>query len=145
MVPGLDAERIVKHLQDISFTLRVLETLRQIPYDAFAEEPRTYWAVEKGLERCIQNVLDVSAHVLAALGGPVPDDYGSLLVELGRQHILPAEFALRVSPMAGFRNILVHEYLEVDLREVYDALQNRLDDFRTFADYIVRFLEANAS
>lgn len=136
MVPGLDAERIVKHLQDISFTLRVLETLRQIPYDAFAEEPRTYWAVEK---------VDVSAHVLAALGGPVPDDYGSLLVELGRQHILPAEFALRVSPMAGFRNILVHEYLEVDLREVYDALQNRLDDFRTFADYIVRFLEANAS
>jgi len=144
MVPGLDAERIVRHLQDVSSTLRVLETLQHIPYEVFAADPKTYWAVEKGLERCIQNVLDVSAHVLASLGGPVPDDYGSLLVELGKRHILPQEFALRVSPMAGFRNILVHEYLEVDLCEVYDALQNRLDDFREFADYIVRFLEANS-
>ena len=144
MVPGLDAERIVRHLQDVSSTLRVLETLRGIPYESFAEDPRTCWAVEKGLERCIQNVLDTSAHILASLGGPVPDDYTSLLIELGKRHIVPIEFAQRVSPMAGFRNILVHEYLEVDLREVYDALQNRLDDFRAFASYITRFLEVNA-
>lgn len=143
MVPGLDSERVVRHLQDVSSTLRVLETLQQIPYEAFAADPRTYWAVEKGLERCIQNVLDISAHVLASLGGPVPDDYGRLLVELGKRRIVPEEFARRVAPMAGFRNILVHEYLEIDLHEVYDALQNRLDDFRAFADYVMRFLEAN--
>ena len=144
MVPGLDQERIVRHLQGISSTLQVLETLRQVPYEEFTADPRTCWAVEKGLERCIQNVLDLSAHILASLGASVPDDYGSLLLELGKRRVLPEEFARRISPMAGFRNILIHEYLDVDLREVYDSLQNRLDDFRDFAEYVMRFLEANA-
>jgi uncharacterized protein YutE (UPF0331/DUF86 family) len=30
----------------------------------------------------------------------------------------------------GFRNVLVHDYLEVDLTIVYDVLQNHLDDLR---------------
>lgn len=124
-------------------SLRILETFRSTPYDSFAADPRTHWAVEKGLERCIQNLLDISAHILAATGGPVPDDYASLLLELGKKQILPLEFAVRISPMAGFRNILVHRYLDVNLREVHAALENRLDDFRVFAGYMLRFLEAN--
>lgn len=143
MVPGLDKERVMKHLDDLSSSLRVLESLKPLSYQQFSEDPRVYWAVEKGLERCIQNVLAASAHIVAALGGPVPEDYGSLLLELGRRRILPSEFAVRIAPMAGFRNILIHEYLEVDLREVYVALQNRLDDFRTFAGHVLRFIEAN--
>jgi uncharacterized protein YutE (UPF0331/DUF86 family) len=139
----LDADRVSKHFEDIAASLRVLETFKPIPFESFAADPKTHWAVEKGLERCIQDVLDVSAHILAAIGGPVPDEYASLLVELGKKGVLPQEFASRMAPMAGFRNILVHRYLDVDLREVYDALQNRLDDFRAFARYIVQFLEAN--
>jgi uncharacterized protein YutE (UPF0331/DUF86 family) len=34
--------------------------------------------------------------------------------------------------MAGFRNILVHEYLEIDRRRVYRALRTELRDFETF-------------
>jgi uncharacterized protein YutE (UPF0331/DUF86 family) len=143
VVPGLDADRIHKHLEDLAMSLRMLETFRSASYDSFAEDLRTQWAVEKGLERCIQNVLDVSAHILAAIGGPVPDDYASLLLELGKRRVLPSEFAARVSPMAGFRNILVHRYLDVDLREVYAVLENRLDDFRAFAHHVIGFLEVN--
>lgn len=143
MVPGLDKERVTKHLEHISSSLRVLESLKPMSFQQFSEDPRIYWAVEKGLERCIQNLLDASAHIVAALGGPVPDDYGSLLLELGRRRILPSEYAARIAPMAGFRNILIHEYLEVDLHEVHAALRDRLDDFRTFASYVLQFIEAN--
>ena len=143
MVPGLDTERISKHLEDISESLRILASFRPASFDLFASDPKTQWAVEKGLERCIQDVLDVCAHILAALGAPVPDDYASIIHELGRKHVLPPEFAMRIAPMAGFRNILVHRYLDVDLREVYSVLTNRLDDFRQFARYVVEFIDAN--
>jgi uncharacterized protein YutE (UPF0331/DUF86 family) len=143
MVPGLDMDRVSKHLEDISMSLRVLESLRATPFAEFAADPKIHWAVENGLQRCIQNVLDASAHVLAAIGGPVPDDYASILFELGKRGTLPREFAARISPMADLRDNLVLGYLDVDLREVYDTLQNRLDDFRTFAQHLIRFLEAN--
>jgi len=34
--------------------------------------------------------------------------------------------------MAGFRNILVHEYLEIDRRRVYQVLREELQDFDRF-------------
>ena len=45
--------------------------------------------------------------------------------------------------MAGFRNLLVHEYMQIDLDRVYDLLQNHLGDFRTFVYCIGEFLKAN--
>ena len=47
----------------------------------------------------------------------------------------------KIRNMAKFRNRLVHLYWELDDRQLYDILQNRLDDFKKFLDYIARFLE----
>lgn len=142
--PGLDSGRIDKHLTDIAESLRILETFKAVGFEEFCRDTKTVWAAEKGLERCIQNVLAVAAHVLAAVGGPVPDDYPTIIRALGDKRILPPDFAARIAPMAGFRKSLVHRYLEVDLREVYSAVHTRLDDFRTFAGYITGFVKENA-
>jgi len=45
--------------------------------------------------------------------------------------------------MVGFRNILVHDYLEIETAQVYDILQKRLPDFDDYARAIVEFLEKN--
>ncbi|MDD5434603.1 MAG: DUF86 domain-containing protein [Nitrospira sp.] len=42
--------------------------------------------------------------------------------------------------MAGFRNILIHEYASVDISKVYDVLQNRLNDFKKYAGFIDNYL-----
>ena len=43
--------------------------------------------------------------------------------------------------MAGFRNLLVHEYLNIDPRRVYENWQEHLGDFVKFSEYIIRYLE----
>jgi uncharacterized protein YutE (UPF0331/DUF86 family) len=55
---------------------------------------------------------------------------------------MPAECAQRLSRLAGFRNVLVHEYAKVDPSEVYRNLREGLADFDQFAEYVRRFLEA---
>lgn len=47
------------------------------------------------------------------------------------------ELAQILKAMAGLRNILVHEYITVDLDQLYDML-NHLDDFSVFAESIGR-------
>ena len=42
--------------------------------------------------------------------------------------------------MIGFRNILVHDYLDVNREIVYDALQGRLDEVRELQAVFARFL-----
>jgi len=42
--------------------------------------------------------------------------------------------------MAGFRNILVHEYLEIDRRRVYEVLRKDLADFDRFINAVSKLL-----
>lgn len=42
--------------------------------------------------------------------------------------------------MIGFRNILVHDYLEVDRKIVHDVLQNKLNDLEELKKAFVVFL-----
>ena len=55
--------------------------------------------------------------------------------------MIPSEFSGRIKSMAGFRNILVHEYVGIDYGLLYDCLLYRLDELREFAKYISLFLE----
>jgi uncharacterized protein YutE (UPF0331/DUF86 family) len=59
---------------------------------------------------------------------------------LGKVGVLPRELAERLAPIVGFRNILVHEYLEIDWDEVLRHLQ-RLGDLYNFVDHVKRWLK----
>jgi uncharacterized protein YutE (UPF0331/DUF86 family) len=102
-----------------------LETLR-------ADLP-TQWAVLHGLQLCAQNVLDVATHVAAGRGRD-PADYASAIDALGELGVLEPSFATRLRGIAGFRNVLVHGYLAVDLAIVHRLLTTHLGDFERFAD-----------
>ena len=60
---------------------------------------------------------------------------------MGELGIVPEEFAQTIGGMAGVRNLLVHEYIEVEVEKIVSLLENRLDDFKHFAQYIVEFLQ----
>jgi len=60
---------------------------------------------------------------------------------MGDAGILPPDFAARIAPMGGFRNVLVHMYLVVDPRKVYDFVQHNLDDLEQYVVHVSRFLE----
>ena len=42
--------------------------------------------------------------------------------------------------MARFRNLLVHVYWKLDYRQVYEIVQNRLDDLRAFGSLMARLV-----
>jgi uncharacterized protein YutE (UPF0331/DUF86 family) len=58
---------------------------------------------------------------------------------MGELGVLPPDFADQIAPIAGFRNILIHEYLVVDWDEVYENLAN-LDALSRFAALIRAWL-----
>jgi uncharacterized protein YutE (UPF0331/DUF86 family) len=50
---------------------------------------------------------------------------------LAAQGVISRDTAKRLESLAGFRNVLVHDYATVDLRRVHAGL-GRLDDFEAF-------------
>ncbi|MCY3590666.1 MAG: DUF86 domain-containing protein [Acidobacteria bacterium] len=98
------------------------------------------WAVERGLLLCIQNALDVASHV-ASSEGHDPPTYADSIDSLVSSAVLPADFGERFRAVAGFRNIIVHGYLDLDLNRVAQFLGEDLNDFEVFAQHIERWLE----
>jgi uncharacterized protein YutE (UPF0331/DUF86 family) len=91
--------------------------------------------VERNLEVAAQCVLDIAHRLISLTGAQKPRDYYEAILRLGELGVLPTEFAAHLAPLAGFRNILVHEYLQVDWGEVYRNLQ-QMDDLSRFARYV---------
>src|SRR5438874_11058347 len=95
----------------------------------FIKDPLIYGNAERYLQLAIQCVLDISNHIVADLRLNLPTDNRELFEMLAAHKILPKTLSKKLTLMAGFRNILVHEYLEIDRRRVFSVLKNDLPDF----------------
>jgi len=104
-----------------------------------AEDPVLEGALCRYLQLSIECVLDIGELIIAGEGWPRPATNRDVLLLLGRKGVLPKAFAQRFSAAAGLRNILVHDYVEVDLRLIF-RLRRELVDFDAFARYIARYL-----
>ena len=89
--------------------------------------------VEHTLQLAIQACLDAASHVVSddRLGEPnTNQELFRLLAQAGR---LSQDLARSLSAVAGFRNVLVHGYAEVDSRVTRDVLDHHLDELLEFA------------
>ena len=119
----------------------LLKKIRGLANEAtFVKDPLIYGNAERYLQLAIQAVLDISNHIVSDMNLSLPADSKELFELLAKHKVLPARLAKRIAPMAGFRNILVHEYLEIDRHRVYRALKDDLGDFERFIKTVSRLL-----
>jgi len=71
------------------------------------------------------------------------DDYTEAVRSLASLEDFPAELVRELERLPGFRNVVIHEYVSLDLERVIEAL-DRLDVIEDFAE-IVRRLEVGES
>lgn len=133
MSPGkLDRAVVRRHLLALDEILSQLAAHAGRPLEALQASLDERWAVERGLQLCVQNVLDLATHLVASAGRDVPD-YTSAIEQLGQLGIIADELARALRPLAGSRNALVHGYLGVDLSVVHAVLNQHLERVREFA------------
>lgn len=106
----------------------------------FVKDPLIYGNAERYLQLAIQAILDISNHIVADRNLDLPANNKELFDLLAKQKVLSASLSKRLVLMAGFRNVLVHEYLEIDRHRVYRALKEDLGDFEKFIKAVSRLL-----
>jgi uncharacterized protein YutE (UPF0331/DUF86 family) len=102
---------------------------------------RSGWAIERGLQLAAEILFDVGNHILSAHYGVSPTDYEDILEQLGAHGVIGAALRERLRGLGGFRNVLVHGYLRVDLERVEEALRRAPSDFSAFARAVRGWME----
>jgi uncharacterized protein YutE (UPF0331/DUF86 family) len=126
----IDSDLVAKKLALIETCVQQLRTLARP--EAIRTDIREQRFVEHTLQIAIQSALDVASHIVSdeRLGEPETNrELFDLLVRAGR---LSETLASSLRDMAGFRNVLVHGYQDVDLGVVEDVLAHHLNDLLAF-------------
>lgn len=133
----VDEGRVVRLLRAIADrTERLAGASMTAPAD---RAPLWLDAVKYLFVTTIEGCIDVAQHIAAAEGFTAPDSNAAALRLLGTHGVIDPGLAEALARAVGFRNVLVHQYAEVDDDRVVDAL-GRLDDFRDFVSQVSAWL-----
>ena len=131
---------IVKaRIRKIEECVAELREIKKIPERTFPANRSVRAATERLLQVAIQSLLDIGNHLIAERGFREAESYVDIIDILGEEKVIPKAFAGRIRGMAGLRNILVHDYLEVDPKELRRHL-GRIGDFERFCRHVIAYL-----
>jgi uncharacterized protein YutE (UPF0331/DUF86 family) len=133
--------RILSQLQILDEALEAWQRYQQIPFPQFAQERDIQYMVCHAMLIALQASIDIATGIAVTKTPKRPDTYRETFQLLGRSSIIPEDLARELSKLAGFRNLLVHEYTGLDLTQVYRILQTRwqtLDTFRILIRDLIR-------
>lgn len=125
-----DLELIEKKLALIETCVQELRDLARP--ERLSNDVREARFVEHTLQIAIQAALDVASHIVSARRLGEPETNRALFDSLRRAGLIPEGLAETLYAMAGFRNVLVYGYQEVDLTIVRDILEHHLDDLLAY-------------
>ena len=135
------ADKIARKLAALMKCIEFLESNTNISIEDLKDDYTLRSAIERNFQLAIESCIDIGEIIIADEGLERPEDYRSVILILGKNRIISEDFAERFSYTAGFRNILVHMYEDVDIEILHSFLTQKLGDFRIFAKSIADWLE----
>jgi uncharacterized protein YutE (UPF0331/DUF86 family) len=125
-----DVDLIHKKLAVIETCVQELRSLARP--ERIGRDVREDRFVEHTIQIAVQAALDVASHVVSDERLGEPRTNRELFDLMERHGWLASALAEVLRRMAGFRNVLVHGYEDVDLAVVRDVLEHRLDDLLAY-------------
>ena len=128
----IDRELVSKKLAFIETCVRELRTLARV--EALGRDVKEERFVEHTLQLAIQAAMDVASHVVSDERLGEPRTNRDLFDSIGRAGLISPELGEVLGDMAGFRNLLVHGYGDIDLEIVRDVVENHMADLLAFVE-----------
>lgn len=124
-----NASVVIAKLKAIEDALQRLESYR----GSTAADLTSDFAMRSVVERLMQVIVDlafdVNGHLAVSLLGRAPHDGRSSFRDVVDAGVIPADLGAELAPAAGFRNVLVHQYVEIDIAVVAASIESALDLF----------------
>ncbi len=120
---------IRKKLVSMTTYLNDLLPYKDISFDEFTKK---HYEIERLLELLVMTASDIVFHLISAGGEPVPTSYKAAFLRAGETGIISEALSKNLALGAGLRNILIHEYEEIDYSLVHKSIPIAIRDFTAF-------------
>lgn len=128
-------------IRNIQEYLMELEQILPLPKAEIVLNIEKLRTLERNFQLIVDAMLDINIHLIRELELSSPDDLKSTFIILAERKILPLDFAEKIAPVVGLRNILVHGYEKVSRDLFVESFKKNKQDFNQYLHLINSFLE----
>ena len=139
MIDRRRVEHLVNYVQEM---LNRLQNQQGKGFEEFAEDFQAVDASLYELQTMLEAISDIAMHVVTGANLGSPNSRPEAIEMLAKNEIIPRELAEKISQAVRMRNVIVHHYPSVNLRTVYDVIQDDLGDIVDYCAEIVNYLDA---
>jgi uncharacterized protein YutE (UPF0331/DUF86 family) len=134
----IDKNVILDKASGIERHLKRIESKRGIALDEFLNDIDLQDILLFNLQVAIQNCIDMASHIISDDNLGIAGSTSEIFYLLQKNNYLKAELTGKVIAAVGLRNLLVHEYGNLDLKKVYKIIQDDINDLREFITSILK-------
>ena len=139
----VDKNLILRKLAELDTYVRQAGEYSSISEEEYENDWKVQRIVDRTLQLAIEVCVDVTNHVISDREFRVPTTYADTFRVMEENKIVDNELCEKLTDMCSFRNILIHEYADVDPSIVVSVLEKDLRDFDQFKSAILAFIQGS--
>lgn len=136
----VDRNRVLIKLEELERYLSELKSIFPADFEKY-QHVAVKRACERLLQLSIESTIDVCKKLLIGNRLGIPQDEMDLFDKLAKANVFSQDVLLMLKQMRNLRNILVHEYTEIDDKKVFEIIEYRLNDFVQFKQQVLNYIK----
>lgn len=127
---------IESKISSIQKYLQILKEFQDYSQEQLVGDIYLKGSAERYLYLLTQSVLDLAEAIIAFKDFRRPQTYSESFDILQEEKLISSDLTEKLVKMAKFRNVIAHDYQNLDFGIIYDVLQNHLQDIEEFLKQI---------
>lgn len=137
----VDVDLVRRKLSRLTMYLGKIKPIGEKEFKAYKSDFYLKTSAERLIELIVECAIDINNHVVVETGNRPPEDYASSFIKASESGLISPELAEMLKGSAGMRNILVHEYMEIDDEKVYSVIPIAITGYNEYIKQVDKFLE----
>ncbi|MEM5828012.1 MAG: DUF86 domain-containing protein [Candidatus Aenigmatarchaeota archaeon] len=134
-------EKIFLYLKELVKNLEKWKQYEKISEEEFLSNEDYQNMIMHCILRAIQASIDIGNEIIRMKNFREPSSYKEIFEILYEKKVIGKDLKEELKFLAGFRNVLVHLYLEIDLKKVYKILKTKREILEEFAKIVKKLVE----
>ena len=135
----VDHNIIVKKINAIRHNMKRIEQYKDIPLEQFLKNDDMKDIVAHNLFIMLQHIIDLGTHIISDENMEEPVFVSDIANILVKENVLDDNLVNPMKSMIGLRNIIAHEYGDIDFKIIHKIITSSIKDVNLILDCIIRY------
>jgi uncharacterized protein YutE (UPF0331/DUF86 family) len=137
----IDSDLVRRKLSRLNMYLDKLKPIADSSFDEYMSDFYIKTSAERLIQLIVECASGINSHIVMESGERPPEDYTSSFIRAAEVGLINQALANKLKGSGGMRNIIVHEYMDIDDKKIHTILPIAVLDFKEYIRQVDDFLD----